>query len=112
MEVYLDGGVFTGTDVFKALALGAKNVFVGRPALWGLTVGGQEGVQRMLDILRTELDYTLQIAGNFIVLFVSGWVTADNPRPRNSTLKKVFRITYSRKFHANRPIRRPYNKKW
>lgn len=63
IEVYLDGGVSTGTDVFKALALGAKMVFVGRPALWGLTVGGQEGVQRMLNIFRTELEYTLQIAG-------------------------------------------------
>ncbi|CAB3237378.1 unnamed protein product [Arctia plantaginis] len=63
VEVYLDGGVSTGTDVFKALALGAKMVFVGRPALWGLTVGGQAGVQRMLNIFRTELQYTLQIAG-------------------------------------------------
>ncbi|KAG7304517.1 hypothetical protein JYU34_011467 [Plutella xylostella] len=63
VEVYMDGGVMTGTDVYKALALGAKMVFVGRPALWGLTVGGQAGVARVLDILRTELEYTLQIAG-------------------------------------------------
>ncbi|XP_035430846.1 uncharacterized protein LOC118263143 [Spodoptera frugiperda] len=63
VEVYLDGGVTTGTDVYKALALGARMVFVGRPALWGLTVGGQAGVQRMLSIFRTELEYTLQIAG-------------------------------------------------
>ncbi|XP_013193112.1 2-Hydroxyacid oxidase 1 [Amyelois transitella] len=62
-EVYLDGGVTTGTDVYKALALGARMVFVGRPALWGLTVGGQSGVQRMLNIFSTELEYTLQIAG-------------------------------------------------
>ncbi|XP_053601814.1 2-Hydroxyacid oxidase 1 [Plodia interpunctella] len=62
-EVYLDGGVTTGTDVYKALALGARMVFVGRPALWGLSVGGQAGVQKMLDIFRTELEYTLQIAG-------------------------------------------------
>ncbi|KAL4715271.1 hypothetical protein ACJJTC_007853 [Scirpophaga incertulas] len=63
VEVYLDGGVTSGTDVYKALALGAKMVFVGRPALWGLTVGGQAGVQRMLNILRMELEYALQIAG-------------------------------------------------
>ncbi|VVC95442.1 2-Hydroxyacid oxidase 1 [Leptidea sinapis] len=63
VEVYLDGGVSSGTDVYKALALGAKMVFVGRPALWGLTVGGTEGVQRMLRIFRNELEYTLQIAG-------------------------------------------------
>ncbi|XP_026726142.1 hydroxyacid oxidase 1 [Trichoplusia ni] len=63
VEVYLDGGVSTGTDVYKALALGARMVFVGRPALWGLSVGGQAGVQRMLNIFRTELEYTFQIAG-------------------------------------------------
>ncbi|KAJ2943768.1 hypothetical protein O0L34_g8088 [Tuta absoluta] len=63
VEVYLDGGVSCGTDVYKALALGAKMVFVGRPALWGLAVGGQAGVQRMLQIFRTELEYTFQIAG-------------------------------------------------
>ncbi|XP_049887557.1 uncharacterized protein LOC126381968 [Pectinophora gossypiella] len=67
VEVYLDGGVMTGTDVYKALALGAKMVFVGRPALWGLAVGGQAGVQKMLSIFRTELEYTLQIAGTPIV---------------------------------------------
>ncbi|XP_063393707.1 2-Hydroxyacid oxidase 1 [Cydia fagiglandana] len=63
VEVYLDGGVTTGTDVYKALALGARMVFVGRPALWGLTVGGQAGVQRMLQILRSELQFAVQIAG-------------------------------------------------
>ncbi|XP_052737127.1 2-Hydroxyacid oxidase 1 isoform X3 [Bicyclus anynana] len=63
IEVFMDGGVTTGTDVYKALALGAKMVFVGRPALWGLAVGAQEGVQHMLSILRNELECTLQIAG-------------------------------------------------
>ncbi|CAG9782924.1 unnamed protein product [Diatraea saccharalis] len=67
LEVYLDGGVTTGTDVYKALALGAKMVLVGRPALWGLAVGGQAGVQRMLNILRTELETTVQIAGIFMI---------------------------------------------
>ncbi|XP_046975660.1 2-Hydroxyacid oxidase 1 [Vanessa cardui] len=63
VEVFLDGGVTTGTDVYKALALGAKMVFVGRPAIWGLTVGGEAGVKRMLSIFRKELEYTFQIAG-------------------------------------------------
>ncbi|XP_041974540.1 hydroxyacid oxidase 1 [Aricia agestis] len=63
VEVYMDGGVSTGTDVYKALAIGAKMVFVGRPALWGLAVGGQAGVEKMLDIFRSELEYTLQLAG-------------------------------------------------
>ena len=52
---FLDGGVRRGKDVFKALALGAKAVFVGRPALWGLSLGGEAGVARMLEILREEL---------------------------------------------------------
>lgn len=46
-------------------------VFVGRPALWGLAVGGQAGVQRMLQILRTELDYTFRISGNYTYLIIT-----------------------------------------
>lgn len=54
-EVYLDGGVRSGTDVLIALALGARAVVVGRPAAWGLAVGGAEGVARVLGTLRAEL---------------------------------------------------------
>jgi 4-hydroxymandelate oxidase len=54
-EVYLDGGVRTGTDVLIALARGARAVFVGRAACWGLAVGGAEGVRRVLDRLREQL---------------------------------------------------------
>lgn len=63
MEVYLDGGVRRGKDVFKALALGAKAVFVGRPALWGLGVGGTPGVERVLGILNEELVTVMQLCG-------------------------------------------------
>jgi (S)-2-hydroxy-acid oxidase len=62
-EVYIDGGVSTGTDIFKALALGAKMVFVGRPALWGLACGGQQGVERILAILKKELEITMVLSG-------------------------------------------------
>uniref|UniRef100_A0A023F7T5 (S)-2-hydroxy-acid oxidase n=1 Tax=Triatoma infestans TaxID=30076 RepID=A0A023F7T5_TRIIF len=62
-EIYLDGGVRYGTDVFKALALGAKMVFIGRPALWGLACGGQKGVKKVLDILHNEFSITLGLAG-------------------------------------------------
>ncbi|XP_021949830.1 peroxisomal (S)-2-hydroxy-acid oxidase GLO5 isoform X2 [Folsomia candida] len=62
-EVYMDGGVSLGSDVFKALALGAKMVFVGRGVLWGLAVGGQQGVTKVLDIYRSELDLTLALSG-------------------------------------------------
>ncbi|CAG9767625.1 unnamed protein product [Ceutorhynchus assimilis] len=63
IEVYMDGGVSDGTDVFKALAMGAKMVFIGRPALWGLTCGGEDGVRKILTILRTEFEYALAISG-------------------------------------------------
>ncbi|XP_035691474.1 hydroxyacid oxidase 1-like [Branchiostoma floridae] len=62
-EVYLDGGVRTGTDVLKALALGARCVFIGRPALWGLAHNGAEGVQQVLQILTEELSQAMARAG-------------------------------------------------
>ena len=63
-EVFVDGGVRRGTDVLKALALGARAVLVGRPVLWGLALGGAEGVRAVLDHLRRELDLSLALAGN------------------------------------------------
>ncbi|XP_078585884.1 2-Hydroxyacid oxidase 1-like isoform X1 [Branchiostoma floridae x Branchiostoma japonicum] len=62
-EVYLDGGVRTGTDVLKALALGARCVFIGRPALWGLAMNGAEGVQQVLQFLKDELSLAMARAG-------------------------------------------------
>lgn len=61
--MYLDGGVTDGTDVFKALAIGAKMVFIGRPVIWGLSIGGEEGVKKILNILRKEFDFTLALTG-------------------------------------------------
>ena len=55
LEILLDGGVRRGTDVLKALALGAEAVLVGRAAIWGLAVGGEEGVARVLELLRVEI---------------------------------------------------------
>jgi 4-hydroxymandelate oxidase len=54
-EVYVDGGVRRGTDVLKALALGARAVLIGRPYLWGLAVDGEAGARRVLDLLAEEL---------------------------------------------------------
>ncbi len=54
-EVYLDGGVRSGTDILIALALGARAVVIGRPAMWGLAVGGGDGVAKVLAALREEL---------------------------------------------------------
>jgi 4-hydroxymandelate oxidase len=62
-EVYLDSGVRRGSDVLKALALGARAVGVGRPLYWGLAVNGAEGVHGMLELLRQELDQALGYCG-------------------------------------------------
>jgi isopentenyl diphosphate isomerase/L-lactate dehydrogenase-like FMN-dependent dehydrogenase len=61
--VLVDGGVRRGTDVAIALALGADAVLVGRPALWGLAAGGEEGARRVLALLRDELELTLALCG-------------------------------------------------
>ncbi|XP_066473330.1 2-Hydroxyacid oxidase 2 isoform X2 [Tiliqua scincoides] len=63
VEVYLDGGIRTGGDVLKALALGAKCVFIGRPALWGLAYKGEEGLKEVLKILRDEFRLSMALAG-------------------------------------------------
>ena len=61
--VLVDGGIRRGADVAIALALGADAVLVGRPALWGLAVDGERGAQRVLEILRAELELTLLLCG-------------------------------------------------
>ncbi len=63
LDVLVDGGIRRGIDVLKALALGARAVMIGRPVLWGLAVDGAAGAQRVLDILREELDIALALAG-------------------------------------------------
>ncbi len=63
IPVLVDGGFRRGTDIFKALALGATAVGVGRPYLWGLGAFGQPGVERVLDILRAELTLTMKQCG-------------------------------------------------
>ena len=63
LEVFLDGGVRRGTDVLKALALGAKAVFIGRAIFWGLSVNAEAGVRHVLDILRDEIDVAMGLCG-------------------------------------------------
>jgi 4-hydroxymandelate oxidase len=63
VEVYADGGIRAGSDVLTALALGARAVFVGRPAIWGLATGGADGVARVLAGLTAELAHTMVLCG-------------------------------------------------
>jgi 4-hydroxymandelate oxidase len=62
-EVYLDGGIRRGTDVLKALGVGARAVLVGRPILWGLAVDGAAGVHHVLELLRAELELAMVLSG-------------------------------------------------
>jgi 4-hydroxymandelate oxidase len=62
-EVLLDGGIRRGTDILKALALGAKAVLIGRPILWGLAVAGQVGVAHVISLLQDELSIAMALSG-------------------------------------------------
>jgi 4-hydroxymandelate oxidase len=62
-EIYVDGGIRRGSDVLKAIALGARAVFVGRAILWGLCVAGEQGALHVLEILRRELDEAMLLCG-------------------------------------------------
>lgn len=63
MEVFIDGGIRRGTDIFKALALGAKAVGLGRPFLYALAAYGQQGVEKAVDLLTEELKLCMQLMG-------------------------------------------------
>jgi isopentenyl diphosphate isomerase/L-lactate dehydrogenase-like FMN-dependent dehydrogenase len=63
VEVFVDGGVRRGTDVLKALALGARAALIGRPILWGLAAGGEQGVRDVLEIFRREIELGIQLLG-------------------------------------------------
>ena len=62
-EIYLDGGVRRGTEVLKALALGARAVMIGRPVLWGLAVAGAAGLEDVLAMLKNELTFAMALSG-------------------------------------------------
>jgi 4-hydroxymandelate oxidase len=62
-EILLDGGIRRGTDVLKALALGARAVLIGRPIHWGLAVNGEAGVRHVLELLQAELALDLMLCG-------------------------------------------------
>lgn len=78
-EVLLDGGITRGSDVMKALALGARAVLVGRPYLWGLAIDGETGVRRVLEILRDNLALTMALCGCTSVAHVDRSLVAPAP---------------------------------
>jgi isopentenyl diphosphate isomerase/L-lactate dehydrogenase-like FMN-dependent dehydrogenase len=70
-EVFIDGGIRRGTDVVKALALGASACLIGRPYMFGLAAGGEDGVRRILEIFRNEIDHTMALTGCATVADIS-----------------------------------------
>ncbi|XP_027696076.1 hydroxyacid oxidase 1 isoform X1 [Vombatus ursinus] len=79
VEVFLDGGVRKGTDVLKALALGAKAVFVGRPIIWGLAYQGEKGVKEVLEMLREEFRLAMALTGCRNVKDIDKTLVRTNP---------------------------------
>jgi 4-hydroxymandelate oxidase len=68
----MDGGVRRGTDVLKAVALGARAVLLGRPVLWGLALDGEAGVARTLAMLRAEVELAMALCGCASLAEVTG----------------------------------------
>lgn len=62
-EIFMDGGIRRGTDIFKAVALGAKAVLIGRPVIWGLAADGENGVKSVLEILKREFHLAMALCG-------------------------------------------------
>jgi L-lactate dehydrogenase (cytochrome) len=77
IEVHMDGGIRSGQDVLKAVALGAKGTFIGRPFLYGLGAMGKEGVSLALSIIRKELDITMALCGKRDINSVDRSIIAD-----------------------------------
>ena len=77
-EVYVDGGIRRGTDILKALALGARAVLVGRPVLWGLAVEGADGVAKVIEHLRVELVRAMQLSGTASLRDITPDLVAPN----------------------------------
>ncbi|MGZ5800916.1 MAG: alpha-hydroxy-acid oxidizing protein, partial [Burkholderiaceae bacterium] len=89
IEVHMDGGIRSGQDVIKALALGAKGVYLGRAFLYGLGAQGEAGVSKCLEIIRKELDLTMAFCGLTDVRKVDKNILL--PGTYNSTMENVTR---------------------
>jgi 4-hydroxymandelate oxidase len=81
-EVFVDGGIRRGTDLLKALALGARAAMIGRPFLWGLAVNGEDGVRHVLELLHEDLKLSMALAGCQTVADISPALLWSPPRGR------------------------------
>jgi isopentenyl diphosphate isomerase/L-lactate dehydrogenase-like FMN-dependent dehydrogenase len=81
-EVFVDGGIRRGTDLLKALALGARAAMIGRPFLWGLAVNGEDGVRHVLELLHEDLKLSMALAGCQTVANISPALLWSPPRGR------------------------------
>ncbi len=79
IEVHLDGGIRSGQDVLKAVALGAKGTYIGRPFLYGLGAMGKPGVTKALEIIAKEMDTTMALCGKRKITEINGDIIAENP---------------------------------
>jgi L-lactate dehydrogenase (cytochrome) len=77
IEVHVDGGIRSGQDVLKAVALGAKGTYIGRPFLYGLGAGGKAGVTRVLEIIQREMDITMALCGKRNISEINRDILAD-----------------------------------
>jgi isopentenyl diphosphate isomerase/L-lactate dehydrogenase-like FMN-dependent dehydrogenase len=80
VPVIVDGGIRRGSDIFKALALGANAVAIGRPYIWGLASFGQAGVEKVIDLLRDELTVNMRQAGTASIADIKPSYLVDNRR--------------------------------
>jgi L-lactate dehydrogenase (cytochrome) len=79
IEVHVDGGIRSGQDVLKAIALGAKGTYIGRPFLYGLGAMGEQGVTKALEIIAKEMDVTMALCGKRQLADVDRSIIAENP---------------------------------
>jgi L-lactate dehydrogenase (cytochrome) len=82
IEVWMDGGIRSGQDVLKAMALGAKGTLIGRAFLYGLGAMGEAGVTRALEIIRNELDLTMAFCGRTNIRDVDRSILIESTIPR------------------------------
>jgi L-lactate dehydrogenase (cytochrome) len=88
IEVLFDGGVRTGMDVERALALGARGCLIGRSYVWGLGAYGEAGVSKTIEIIKKELDVSMALTGVSSIAEIGPNVLVDPPFQQNAARKK------------------------